>query len=314
MHNNTEKCVFDEGEIYVLPEIDITTIKRKKLDIPYAEESFFQKFDIYYPDQGEGPFPIVVFIHGGGWRRGDKRDTQAQGIMKLRERGFAVASINWRLSGEAIFPAGIIDCKAAIRYIKGHANDLHIDPKRIAVSGVSAGGHMALLVATTVGKKEFEDLTMGNPDQDTVVQCAVVMYTVAELETIEQQAKENESKGIINISDNSWKSDDPKAPHALMLGGALDTLDPQIIYDASPMHYINPDMSPVLLQHGKADFIAPCQQSIEFYEKAKQIIGEKNAELDLFENALHMDPVFDTDQNADRIAAFLNKHMGECIR
>ena len=136
-------------------------IDRSYRDVVYDTLSDSQTLDLYLPETGTGPFPLIVFIHGGGWYGGDKADGQEDAFVALREQGYAVASINYRLSGEAAHPAGLIDCKTAIRYLKANAEQYWLDPDHFAVSGDSSGGHYALMVALTAGNSDFEDLTRG---------------------------------------------------------------------------------------------------------------------------------------------------------
>ncbi len=120
---------------------------REYHDVVYDTLSRAQKLDLYLPENGKGPFPLIFFIHGGGWFTGDKADGQESAWVTLREKGYAVASVNYRLSSEAPHPAGIIDCKTALRYLKAHAEEYGIDAGKIAVSGDSSGGHYALMLS-----------------------------------------------------------------------------------------------------------------------------------------------------------------------
>jgi acetyl esterase/lipase len=110
-----------------------------------------QKLDLFVPEKADGPLPLIIWIHGGGWQNGSK-----DGCPPLRngytEHGYAVASINYRLSGHAVFPAQIEDCKAAIRWLRAHAEEYSLDPQRFGVWGSSAGGHLAALVGTSGGR------------------------------------------------------------------------------------------------------------------------------------------------------------------
>lgn len=123
---------------------------KEYFDISYDTQSDSQKLDLYLPKTGQGPFPLVVFIHGGGWFGGDKADGQESAWVTLRSYGYAVASINYRLSGEAAHPAGLEDCKKAIDWLKEHAGQYGIDAAHIAVSGDSSGGHYALMEALQI--------------------------------------------------------------------------------------------------------------------------------------------------------------------
>ncbi len=300
---------FNRNEVFILPEADKTGLLRYQLDIPYANDSVFQKLDLYLPNKGDGPFPVIAFYHGGGWRRGDKSDMQVEAFFKLLKFGYAVASINWRLSFEAKYPKAVFDAKAAIRYLRAHAKELHLDPTRVAAAGDSAGGYLALMLATTAGRAELEDLSMGCPDERSDVSCAVAWYPITDFLTEFAQSKENEIEGIINTSDNSREYQDPHSPEGAFLGAALSQFHPFYLRQVSPIHYISKEMAPVLLQHGREDFIAPRQQSESFYHRAVDVSGRQSAELDILDGAVHIDPVFTTDENMTRVARFLDTHL-----
>jgi acetyl esterase/lipase len=125
-------------------------------DLVYVEGGHERhKLDLYLPEKAEGPLPLLIWVHGGGWQNGSK-----DGCPPLRagyiERGYAVASINYRLSGHAVFPAQIEDCKAAIRWLRAHAKEYNLDAKRFGVWGSSAGGHLVALIGTSGDVKEFD--------------------------------------------------------------------------------------------------------------------------------------------------------------
>jgi acetyl esterase/lipase len=130
----------------------------------------------------------VVIIHGGGWTVGDKRgDLPTAAIPGFLDLGYVVASVNHRLADEAVFPAQLLDVKAAIRYLGANAADLGADPGRIAVVGESAGAHLAALLGTTEGIAEFDDPALGNTDQSSAVQAVVDFYGPADLTTSDAQ-------------------------------------------------------------------------------------------------------------------------------
>jgi acetyl esterase/lipase len=132
------------------------------------------KLDLRKPSTGAGPFPTVIWIHGGGWKGGSRTDVfQAY---RLVCSGYAVASIDYRLSGTAPFPAQIYDVKAAIRFLRANAKTYNLDPQRFATFGSSAGGHLAALAATSAGVADLEDMTLGNPGVSSAVSAAVVWY------------------------------------------------------------------------------------------------------------------------------------------
>ena len=141
-------------------------------DIEYARVGNKSlKLDLYVPD-GAGPFPVIVWVHGGGWTSGDKALSASGPQVRQTARGYAVASINYRFSQEAKFPAQIEDCKAAVRWLRAHAAEHNLDPARIAVWGDSAGGHLASLMGASGGASDLEG-DEGNLDYSSRVEAVV---------------------------------------------------------------------------------------------------------------------------------------------
>ena len=162
-------------------------IQRKQLEIAYAALSPAQKLDIYWPPEGGGPFPVILHIHGGAFLGGDKRDTQLNPMLAGLEYGYAVVSINYRLSGEAIFPALVHDVKAAIRWVRANATIYQFDPQKIAAWGGSAGGYLALMAGVTAGIVELEDMSLGNPQQAAHVQAVVDWFGPTDFLKMDEQ-------------------------------------------------------------------------------------------------------------------------------
>lgn len=104
------------------PMADLSGVRRMELDIPYGSESPAQRLDMFWPETGEGPFPTLVYVHGGGFALGDKRDSHLDGYLGCLARGFALAAVEYRLSGEALFPAAVLDCRSAVRYLRDNAS------------------------------------------------------------------------------------------------------------------------------------------------------------------------------------------------
>jgi acetyl esterase/lipase len=130
--------------------------------------------DLYVPSEHEKPLPLVVFIHGGGWEHGSHRGYRPA-AMAFAKRGFATATVEYRLAGEAMFPAALYDVKAAIRWLRAHAHKYHLDPKRFGITGGSAGGNIAVLTAVTFGDSRFEG-PANHLDQSSEIQSVVSMY------------------------------------------------------------------------------------------------------------------------------------------
>ena len=136
--------------------VDISGVKRKWLDVAYDSRSPSQVLDIYLPEEGEGPFPTYIFIHGGAFIAGDKQDLQfllaADGV----NRGYAVVSVEYRKGFESKAPAGLYDVKAAVRFLKAHAGEYRLDPQRFALGGDSAGAYYAVFAAATAAIPAFD--------------------------------------------------------------------------------------------------------------------------------------------------------------
>lgn len=290
-----------DGGPFEIPAADVSHIPRKWLDLAYADRSPAQKLDLYLPKVGDGPFPVVLHLHGGAFAIGDKRDIHLLPYLKGLERGYAVASLNYRLSGEAIFPAGLMDIKAAIRWLRANAGRHHLDPRRFAACGGSAGGNYAALVAVTASRSEFDDPALGKLDQLCDVQAAVDMFGPTDFLKMDAQLAESGLQGPGAHS----QADSPESRYL----GAKITDVPDRVRLANPMTYIHKDMPPILIQHGRMDHLVPVQQSIIFAEAIRQTVGPERVELEILENADHADPLFETDENTSRMFSFLDKHL-----
>jgi acetyl esterase/lipase len=282
-----------------MPPADTAHIHRKKLDIAYAALSPAQKLDIYWPDEGEGPFPAIVAIHGGAFMGGDKGTMQIDAMLHGVRRGYAVVAINYRMSGEARFPALVHDGKAAVRWLRAHSQELRIDPGRIAVWGESAGGYLASMLGVTGGVAELEDLLLGNVDQDSRVQAAVIWYGPADF------LKMDEDLAELGLGPTPGQEHSAaESPESLILGAQITEI-PERVHAADPQTYVRPGIPPFLLQHGKLDGTVPYLQSVRFAEKLRKAGGR--VELDLLEGAKHADwPIFLSQGNIERVVGWLD--------
>lgn len=152
-------------------EIDPTQFARYFPDVPYADEDPRQVMDIWLPNEGEGPFPLIVFVHGGGWVSGNKRENTMPGVFKFPSQGYAVACVEYRLVPDVHWPEPLEDVRAAIRYLRAHAAEYNLDAENIAIMGNSAGGHLACMVAALAGRPVMNGRRYGNLDQSDAVQC-----------------------------------------------------------------------------------------------------------------------------------------------
>jgi acetyl esterase/lipase len=281
------------------PPVDVSQINRKFLDIAYAPVSNAQKLDVYLPGEGEGPFPVIVAIHGGAFMGCDKGDLQLTPMLEGLKRGFAVVSINYRMSGEAKFPALVKDAKAAVRWIRGNAAKYGFDLDCIIAWGGSAGGYLSSMLAVSADNLSLEDPNLGNAGYSSRVQAAVVWYGPTNFLKMDDQLAESGLTGP-----EEFRHNNPNSPESLLLG-ELITRIPDLVKSANPETYIGRNIPPMLLQHGRKDPVVPVQQSMDFYEKLKKRCGDDRVILEVFEGAEHADPAFETPENVDRIFRFL---------
>ena len=285
-------------EIYEIPLLDIKTYNRKYLDIAYSQESLTQKLDVYLPEDGTGPFPVILSIHGGAWLVGDKQDIQLNSMLKGLKRGYAVVSINYRLSSEAAFPAQIFDSKAAVRFARANADKYGLDKNKIIAWGGSAGGHLCALLGTSAGVAELEDLSMGNEQFSSEVQAVVDWFGPVDfLKMDEALAARGRAVPDHNL---------PDSPESQLLGKPI-TEAPELVKFANPITYLHKDIPPFLIQHGSDDFTVPVEQSMMLAEKIEQVAGKDHVQFDILENAGHADVQFDRTKNIDRVFEFLDR-------
>jgi len=285
------------------PPANTDHVKRKILDIPYATISPAQKLDIYLPDEGNGPFPVIVSIHGGAFMGCDKADAQIMPMLEGLKRGYAVIAVNYRLSWEAKFPALVQDVKAAIRWIRANAPSYNFDPNRIAAWGGSAGAYLASMLGTSAGIPELEDLSMGNSEQPSHVQAVVAWFGPTDFLKMDEQLIQS---GL--APQEGQRHNGENSPESLLLGEKITEI-PEKVKAANPETYIREGSPPFFLQHGTRDAIVPVQQSVEFATKLKTAIGDDKVMLELIPNAEHADPEFEIPENVTKVLDFLDKYM-----
>lgn len=278
-------------------EINTSYIKQKWLNVPYATASETEKMDIYLPNNGSGPFPVIVSLHGGGFALGDKSGSDLEAALAGLERGYAVVSINYRLSGEALFPAQINDVKAAIRFIRANSVKYNLNADKIVAWGGSAGGALAALAGTSGDVSALQDPNLGNTDQSDRVEAVVDWYGPINFLTMDDQFNQS---GIAGQSHNSSDSFESK------LMGQQITIIPDEVQKANPESYISPDDPPFFIQHGTSDTMVPMQQSEELAEKLKSVIGKGNVTIELLEGLNHADNAFRTPENLNKTLDFID--------
>jgi acetyl esterase/lipase len=238
------------------------------------------------PKTGDGPFPAVICIHGGGFRAGT-RDGYDGLCQRLAQKGFVAVTVTYRLAPKYPFPAAVHDVKAAVRWVRANAAKYQVDPDRIGVTGGSAGGHLAQFLGVTAHVPEFEGKG-GNADQSSQVSCVVNVY------------------GPSNFLRSYGKSVDAAEVLPLFLGGNLETARQQHIR-ASPLFWVTPDAAPTLCIHGTNDKYVAHEQSVELVDRLKAAGVE--AELLTLDKAGHGFQGKDAEVAEKALFAFFESHL-----
>lgn len=262
-------------------------------DVAYAATDHpRQRLDLFVPKVPKSEkLPLIVFIHGGAWRSGDKLAGGQQVLRYVQTGEYAGASIGYRLSGDAIWPAQIHDCKAAIRWLKAHSAENGIDPERIGVMGVSAGGHLVAMLGTS-GKVAGLEGDLGEHDLvDSRITCVVDFFGPSDLLTMGDFPS--------SLDHNSAES-----PESKLIGGTLPQNKEQA-KAASPLTYVTADDPPFLIVHGTEDPLVPYDQSVQL-DRALREAGAKSLLLQISGGGHGGFGVAEID---DRVKAFFERHL-----
>ena len=247
------------------------------------------KLDLYLPPTYETA-PLVVWIHGGGWRGGSK---SKPAIQEITNHGFALASIDYRLTDKVLFPAQIHDCKGAVRWLRANAERFGYSADWIAVAGSSAGGHLALLMGTSAGVTELEGEVGGNLNESSRVQAVIDYYGPSDFVL---RGKTQPERAYTNKSGS----------FALLGGVTGEKLDPNTERFASPAHYVSADDPPLLIFHGTVDQTVLLDQSEHIAKRYSE--AGLNVQLVVLENAGHGGKSFFQGEHFEQAVRFLEAH------
>lgn len=238
-----------------------------------------QRLDLYLPETVSQPLPVLLWIHGGGWVTGDKAGGPA---IQFATKGFAVASMNYRFSRHATFPAQTHDCKAAVRWLRAHAQTYGLDTGNFGVWGASAGGHLASMLGLTAANDWLEG-TLGNADQSSTVQAVVDWFGPTDFITL-----------------------GPRDTRTQFLGG--DALAyPDKANAASPIRYVSNHTCPFFIVHGDHDPLVPYEQSVTFAQSLQDVGAEVT--FVTIPGGRHGGSKFARPDELARIEAFFHKHL-----
>ncbi|HLJ10515.1 MAG TPA: alpha/beta hydrolase [Planctomycetaceae bacterium] len=257
----------------------------KEIEYSNPDEQHLQ-LNMARPKSGSGPFPVVVCIHGGGFRAGH-RDGYNALCLKLAQNGYVAVTISYRLAPKYQFPAAVHDTKAAVRWLRAHASEYKIDPDRIGTTGGSAGGHLAQFLGVTAGVGMFEGNT-GNADQPSHVRCVVNVY------------------GPSDFTKSYDKSVDAAQVLPLFLGGNLETARHRHIL-SSPLYWVTPAAAPTLCIHGTEDKYVAYEQAVWLTDRLRA--ADVEVELLTLPGAGHGFKGDDAVKAEQALLAFFDKHL-----
>jgi acetyl esterase/lipase len=253
--------------------------------------------DLFVPTtESATPRPLVIWVHGDHWAGGSDGSRAASPAIREASRGYVVASIDYRSSDAAVFPAQIDDVKAAVRWLRANAVRYNIDPERVAVWGFGSGGHLAALLGTSGGVAALEDPSEGNPAFSSRVQLVVDWAGPTDLQQLQNDS----------LPCSTTNHDAAGSYASLLIGCALQRC-PDRAAAASPVSYVTPDDPPFLLMHGSADCeIGPGQsESLSRVLRAAQV----EVALHLYDDIGHNGPFWDSTEALTTVDAFLDSHF-----
>ena len=245
--------------------------------------------DIYLPPDAKGNVPLVIFVHGGGWLGNDKYADigyMKKTVAEIVSNGYALASIDYRFSTQAVFPAQIQDCNRAVAFLFDNADKYGIDKKQIAVMGFSAGGHLASLMGLSKNNN-VENFFMPGIAKSFSFKAVIDFYGPAEL--------------ILFPGNN-----DPKSPESILIG-ATPLSRPDLAKAASPVTYVDKNDPPFLIIHGEKDDIVSIKHS-QLLSSWLNLVGVQN-ELFIVKDAPHFGVMFDTDEVRNKVMTFLKNQL-----
>ena len=258
-------------------------------DLRYASStSAKHRLDVYLPQATGGPYPVVILIHGGGWRGGDKAQYQADSATAdLLRHNFAVVAVNYRFSEEAKFPAQLYDVKAAIRWVRAQAGRLPIDAARVGAWGSSAGAYLAVMAGVTADVPQLEDVGLGHAGLSSRLQAVANWFAPVDFLKLDSMALTQgcpASQIIHNAADS---------PVSLLMGFPIQA-NPRAVGVANPLTYLSDDDPPILTAHGLLDCTVPVGQSQLLHQQIRDRLGSSRTKLYLYPNTGHGNRTFTT--------------------
>lgn len=283
--------------MYQHPDVAFYTprpyVKRQITGLRYAQKTPYEMIDVFLPEEGNGPFPAVIDVHGGGFYYGSRSSARMEPVLGLIHRGYAVVTFDYTLSPNGKFPLQVQELKAAIRYLRANAKDLHIDAAHIGLWGLSAGAYLAAMAAVSQDAPALDAPEMGNAGFSSAVQAVVELYGPTDLST----------------EAGSSEGDDPAQSVYGVFFGADPAAIPRTVAASDPCRYVSPKAPPFFMQYGTADKLVSPQNGYRLRDCLLQNIGPQKVFFEMIPGAEHADDLFRTSENTQKIYDFLDQWL-----
>lgn len=298
------------GNLVKQEKVDTSYITNKYLDVAYADISESQKMDIYLPENINevDPVPVIVYVHGGGFKMGDKSSGILKSVLEGLNRGYAVVSVNYRLSSEAVFPAAVEDVKAAIRYLRANASEYNLDVENFAIWGESAGGNLASMIGTTGDDRTYDNESLGNIEQSSAVKVVIDWFGPIQFTEMDNQMS------ALGLTPKLGLTSSSTSPESLYVGADISKEENKELAErANPTNYITENDAAFLIQHGTNDTNVPVTQSENFAKALENILGSDKVVFEAMQGAGHGDfgevKLFETEENIQRVFEFIDNNL-----
>lgn len=281
-------------------------ITRKWLDVPYMDGER-HGLDIYLPNEGNGPYPVIVDIYGGGLYRGEKSSMKMDASLRLlREYGYAVVSPNYSMLWQAPFPTQIYEIKAALRFLHANADQYELDMNRVALVGESSGAQLAVTVAATQTVGAMEDHSFGlYPEASEAVNAVIALYGPYEFDKFEEQFAES------GVTSKFPEVGTAESFQGQLFGQQAPKDVPELVKAYNPATYFTAEMPAILGFAGTADPVVPYQQTVNMMTSAREVLGRAKTPYHLIEGGVHGPANYMTPEWTAVKAEFLDHILNE---
>lgn len=278
-------------------------IKQQWHDVAYMDGDR-HSMDIYLPNDGQGPFPVIVDIYGGGLIFGDKSSHKLEPALRMLDKGYAVVSVDYSLIHQKDFPFQIYEIKAALRFLRAHADEYQLDMARVALMGESSGAHLAVMAGVSASVDALQNPFMGdNNNQPETVNAIIAMYGPYAFDQFVSQFEES------CVTPKYAETGTAESFEGQMFNKQAPKDVPQRVKNYNPEMYFNDQMPPILAFAGTADAVVPYQQTVNMIDAARQYVPEEKAVLHLVEGTGHGPASYMTPEFTDEKIAFLEKWL-----